>query len=247
MPRANKLPVSKLKARNLSLVNQGLQAAQECTDVASFDALLKDVTFDAGKIKPNKAFTDRPGQRWLDHALRGLIAYAPAGSIGAALREQVDSITISGKGVSGHERFQVPVDLTPLLKFPKLRSLTLENAETVSGLGSLTQLETLEVRGAGLPKGFERLQLKSLTVKFPGEPTSIAQFPKTLQRLYVGSAHELDVSGIEGLRSLRSLTVTSCRGLSALPGIEVLTQLEFIDLVSKLKRSYSNILAHNSS
>ncbi|MDG1478824.1 MAG: hypothetical protein P8R54_04500 [Myxococcota bacterium] len=230
MPPANKLPVSALKTRNMVRVNHGLKAAQECSDVASFDALLKGVTYSHGKLNPNKAFSDRPGQRWHDHALRGLIAFAPPGSLGASLRTQIDRLTISGKGRSGHDHFQVPVDLAPLARFPNLRSLTLENAETVTGLGSLTQLETLEVRGASLPQGHAALKLKSLTLNYMSTPPRLTQLTKTLQSLYLGSMQQLELSGLEDLTALRSLSITSCRGLTALPGVEVLTKLEVLDL-----------------
>ena len=117
MPK-NQLNVSLLKNRDVGAINSALAEAKNCKDVASFDELLRGVRYDSNfSIYPNELFKDRPGQRWHDHAIRGLIAYAPTGSLGADMRDKIERLRVRGEGYSGYSVFSVPLDLAPLFVY----------------------------------------------------------------------------------------------------------------------------------
>lgn len=99
------------------------------------------------------------------YALLRLIAQAPKGSRGAAIRDDLSRIEMWFAAGS-----EAPVDLAVLQGFPKLRTVTLQRVTCIVGVPARLRLERLELGfapGATIPAGLETLAVEAVIGRSP--------------------------------------------------------------------------------
>lgn len=99
------------------------------------------------------------------YALLRLIAQAPKGSRGAAIRADLSRIEMWFAPGS-----DAPVDLAVLQGFPKLRTVTLQRVTSIVGVPARLRLERLELGfapGATIPAGLETLAVEAVIGRSP--------------------------------------------------------------------------------
>lgn len=253
-----------------SVIEDAVDAVIAARDPALWAHLIEGCHFDpnalvsygppCGEIVPGKAFMALRSrdQRWLDHALRVLLARAPdAYTDAVALRDSVTSLSVrTPEATPG-----LPIDLSPLESFTKLERLlvrcvkNLVHPESCAKIPSLTHLQLVDTPLvdlspiAGAPR-LERLELDWLD----GLPDLRALSAMREVRLGVlGTLSSLDglasapltslviehiehpdaitdLAALGGLTSLRRLTLGGLSSLRDASALATLTNLEELGL-----------------
>jgi hypothetical protein len=190
---AAKTQVAKLKklllAKDIEIIDQGVELAVTLDDPDVFAALLDGVTVERKPV--NDVIMSRAGypremlRHWEDsydaitansvfqhgallrsfreHALRALIANAPDSyEHGAKLREKLRRVVLVG---SGKRYGYGPVDFRPCAKLPNLESLAVQCVSEIRGADHLAEMTKLERFTAWAGHGFDELTLRSKSLR----------------------------------------------------------------------------------
>src|SRR5262245_23414829 len=148
-----------LKGKSLGDVAAGVAALQALGDPGAWDKVLEGVEVDSGGFSDGKNFraASKATRPLRSHAVRALVAAAPAGTRAAGLRRELESLRVMSCERQGllpdYTLGDQPADLAPLAAFPALTSLIVQgasstaNLEAVAALRSLARLSLWSVRG----------------------------------------------------------------------------------------------------
>ena len=215
--------VSKIKKlltqRDYSVIDSGIELARSLDNPAVFEELLKGCTTKKGQLIRNKIFTGTgPAQPYLNHALLGMIAYAPEDCTAAVtLRQSVTrlAMVLSSTG--------------PLAKFKNLKSLDLtgsEDLQDLDGLTNCTKLTELDLGGSESLQNVDGLtNCAKLTSLNLNDCTSLHNIDglanctelTSLSLGDCGSLHNID--GLANCPKLTSLWLGDCGSLQNVDGL----------------------------
>jgi Leucine-rich repeat (LRR) protein len=225
-----------LSSREIPNILMGLElsAALEPDD---FQTLVADVTVKGGKLARGKRFSGTgPAQPYLDMALFGLMARAPAGSKLPKLRTQItelDLVLLSQAhpldGFTGlshlsmHIGDEVTPDLTGFGLLPKLTHLKV-NGRRWGSSAALSSLNGLQA------PALTEVDLSCSRVQ---DISALRHSPKITQLNLSENPTLADLSGLEACApSLTTLNLNGCKQVTSLEVLKTAKKLKSLDLSS---------------
>lgn len=223
-----------LSSREIPNVLMGLELCA-ALEPDAFHTLVADVTVKGGKLARGKRFTGTgPAQPYLDMALFGLMARAPAGSPLPKLRAQIkelDLVLLSQaypldgftalKHLSLHIGDEITPDLTGFGPMPQLTHLKV-NGRRWNSPGSLTSLNGLQAPA---------LVEVDLSCSHVQDISALRHSPKVAELNLSKNSDLTDISGLESCAlSLISLNLNDCKKIDSLEVLKTAKKLKSLDL-----------------
>lgn len=223
-----------LSSREIPNVLMGLELCA-ALEPDAFHTLVADVTVKGGKLVRGKRFTGTgPAQPYLDLALFGLMARAPAGSPLPKLRAQItelDLVLLSQAhpldGFTGLTRLslhigdEVTPDLTGFGPMPKLTHLKI-NGRRWGSSAALTSLNGLQA------PALVEVDLSCSRVE---DISALRHSPKLAELNLSENPGLTDISGLESCApSLTTLNLNDCKQLASVEVLKTAKKLQSLDL-----------------
>lgn len=160
-----------LLSRDLEHIEQGAELCAGLDDPSVLEAFLEGTSFVTPNLLESRFHSTGALQSssvvavYRRHAMRMLAALAPAGSRGAALRDEVTTLALDGRRT---RKEVVPISLAAVHRFEALETLVLHDASTLvrtAALASAPRLRSLAMREIAtpvplqLPTSLRRLRL----------------------------------------------------------------------------------------